>query len=153
MTSSNVNTHFCKGELQRRYIAMKTDTVHMYCLSNSSAKVFFFFSNWTHSLSCSCNFFFFCISFFLLSLVTDISLRQSVSTFYETEYLTIFFVYLLICIYVHIHTRVKIYAYVILFIHTRYNLCIVPQRKILRDPVPNQHPPSQTPITTPHWFI
>lgn len=23
MTSSNVNTHFCKGELQRRYIAMK----------------------------------------------------------------------------------------------------------------------------------
>lgn len=125
MTSSNVNTHFCKGELQRRYIAMKTDTVHMYCLSNSSAKVFFFFSNWTHSLSCSCNFFFFCISFFLLSLVTDISLRQSVSTFYETEYLTIFF-----CLFVdmhictHTHTckdiciRDSFYPHTIQFMHS-----------------------------------
>lgn len=110
----------------------------MYCLSNSSAKVFS--TGHTHA---HVNVFFF---FFFLSLVTDISLRQIVSTFYETEYLTIFFVYLLICIYVHIHTRVKIYAYVILFIHTQYNLCIVPQQK---DPlIPSQSTPT---LPNPHY--
>ena len=79
---------------------MKTDTVHMYCLSNSSAKVFFFPTGHTHS-HVHVNFFFFVFLFFfllLLSLVTDISLRQSVSTFYETEYLTIFF-----CLFVDMH--------------------------------------------------
>lgn len=84
--------------------------------------------------------------FFFLYLVTNISLRQIVSTFYETEYLTIFFVYLLICIYVHIHTRVKIYAYVILFIHTQYNLCIVPQQKY-----PQNRSQSTPTLPNPHY--
>lgn len=148
MTSSNVNTHFCKGELQRRYIAMK---LTLYTCIVCPTQVLRCFPLDTLTLMLM---FFFFLSFFclFLSLVTDISLRQIVSTFYETEYLTIFFVYLLICIYVHIHTRVKIYAYVILFIHTQYNLCIVPQQKYPL--IPSQ--PTSTlpnPITRPHWFI
>lgn len=87
-------------------------------------------------------FMFVCLFFvFFLSLVSGISLRQSVSTFYETEYLTIFFCLLLICIYVHIHTRVKIYAS---FSHTQYNLCIVPQQKYPQKTCPPR-PPLQHP--------
>lgn len=147
MTSSNVNTHFCKGELQRKVYSNETDTVHMYvCLSNSSAKVFP--TGHTHS---HVNVFLFFLSsfFFCLSLVTDISLRQSVSTFYETEYLTIFF-----CLFVdmhictHTHTckdiciRDSFYPHTIQFMHSS-------PTKIPPDPIPINTDPPKPPLQHP----
>lgn len=54
MTSSNVNTHFCKGELQRRYIAMKptlytcivcpTQVLRCFPLDALTLMLMFFFS-------------------------------------------------------------------------------------------------------------
>ena len=145
MTSSNGNTHFCKGELQRRYIAMKptlytcivcpTQVLRCFPLDTLTLMLMFFF-----------------LSFFPVSTHWYIAEANCTYVLWNRvpDY---FFVYLLICIYVHIHTRVKIYAYVILFIHTQYNLCIVPQQKYPPDPIPiNTHPP-KPPITTPHWYI
>lgn len=138
MTSSNVNTHFCKGELQRRYIEMKptlytcivcpTQVLRCFPLDTLTLMLIFFFF-----------FFFFFVSshWYIAEANCKYVLWNRVPDY--------FFVYLLICIYVHIHTRVKIYAYVILFIHTQYNLCIVPQQRYPLIPtqptltLPNHH--------------
>lgn len=140
MTSSNVNTHFCKGELQRRYIAMKltlytcivcpTQVLRCFPLDTLTLMLMFFF----------CFFFLFFVSshWYIAEAKCKYVLWNRVPDYF-------FFVYLLICIYVHIHTRVEIYAYVILFIHTQYNLCIVPQQKYPQ--IPSQPTPT---LPDPH---
>lgn len=93
--------------------------------------------------------FFVLFFFFFLSLVTDISLRQSVSTFYETEYLTIFF-----CLFVdmhictHTHTckdiciRDSFYPHTIQFMHSS-------PTKIPPDPIPINTDPPKPPLQHP----
>lgn len=138
MTSSNVNTHFCKVKLQRRSRAMK---LILYTCIVCPTQVLRCFLLDTITLIM----FLFVFSFFFLSLFTDISLRQIVSTFYETEYLTIFFVYLLICTSVHICTCKDICIHDSFFF-PQYNLCIVPQQKYPQ--IPSQ---TTTTLPNPHY--
>lgn len=147
MTSSNVNTHFCKGELQRRYIAMK---MTLYTCIVCPTQVLRCFPLDTLTLMLMFCFF---LSFFL-SFVTDISLRQSVSTFYETEYLTISFFCLFADMHICTHTHMckvicihdSFYPHTIQFMHSS-------PKKIPLNPIPNNTHPPKPPVTTPYWFI
>lgn len=108
---------------RREGIAMKTHTVHVLSTQVSRCR-------WTHSLK----FMIFFVWFF--SFFWGKCKRVLWNSTWH------FFVYLLICIYVH--RNVEIYAYVIYFSYTQYNLCIDPPKSTphpdQKYPPPKQHP-------------
>lgn len=139
MTSSNVNTHFCKVKLQRRSIAMK---LILYTCIVCPTQVLRCFSLDTITL----------ILFFLLFFCCFFVSIHWYSTGANCKYVLwnrvpdLFFC---ICWYAHLETRVtrvKIYAYMILFFFPQYNLCIVPQQKYPQ--IPSQ---TTTTLPSPHY--
>lgn len=139
MTSSNVNTHFCKVKLQRRSIAMK---LILYTCIVCPTQVLRCFSLDTITLVL----FFCCFFVVFLSLFTDIALGQIVSTFYETEYLTFFFVFVDMHICRHVLHVLRYMHTWFFFFFPQYNLCIVPQQKYPQ--IPSQ---TTTTLPSPHY--
>lgn len=114
----------------------------MYCLSNSSAKVFFTGHNHAHLV------FFVVFLLFFLSLFTDIALGQIVSTFYETEYLTFFFVFVDMHICRHV-LHVLRYMHTWFFFFSTIQFMHSSPTKIPPDPIPYNNYPPKPPLQHP----
>lgn len=113
-------THiFCKGELRRRYIAMKT--ILYTCTASSQLKcskgVAALLDTLTHSCCWILFFFFMFLLFFLsffLSFVTGISIAEAKWEYVLWNWVPdyfFFFVYSLICIFVHAHACTSSYMH------------------------------------------
>lgn len=137
MTSSNVNTHFCKGELQRRYIAMKmtlytcivcpTQVLRCFPLDTLTLMLMLFFFS---------AFFFFCLSrhWYIAEAKCKYVLWNRVP-----DYFFCLFVDMHICTHVQMCKVICIhdsfYPHTIQFMHSS-------PTKIPLNPIPNNIPPN-----------